>query len=180
MWDSSKAAAKTWHRLSALAAFATVLAGVSLSAQQPATPDAQQPQGQSEQVHTGVTSGLDTEARLEALLTDHQYFRIESELGEMAPEQAQFYRGILANRDNNPRDSIQLLAPLVEKVSASGNTEQEKLLRKALAEDYLRSGDMAKAARNYQSFAERMQGHLSPEEQDEIELPLKFSACSSK
>ena len=38
-------------------------AAIGLQSQQ-----AQQPQGQSEQVHTGVTSGLDTEARLEALL----------------------------------------------------------------------------------------------------------------
>ncbi len=135
----------------------------------------QQPQGQSEQVHTGVSSGLDSEARLESLLVDHQYFRIEAQLDQMAPEQAQFYRGVLANRDNNPKASIQLLAPLVDKVSASGNAEQEKLLRKALAEDYLRIGDMAKAAKAYQTFADRMQGHLSSDEQDEIELPLKLA-----
>jgi hypothetical protein len=142
-------------------------------------PDSSQHQGQSEQVHTGTTSGLDSESRLEALLNDHQFFRIEAQLGKMPAEQAQFYRGILANRDNDPQASIQLLAPLVDKVSASGNIAQEKLLRKALAEDYLRTGDMAKAAKAYQAFADRMQGHLSAEEQDEIEMPLKLAPLAA-
>jgi predicted aspartyl protease len=135
--------------------------------------------GQSEQVHTGVTSGLDTEARLESLLTDHQFLRIEAQLDQMPPEQAQFYKGILANRDNDAKTSIQLLAPLVDQVTASGNTAQEKLLRKALAEDYLRTGDMAKAAKAFQIFSDRMQGHLTAEEQDEIELPLKLAPLAA-
>jgi hypothetical protein len=154
-----------------------VLAVTSLPAQQP--PDAQQQTGQSEQVHTGVTSGLDTEARLEALLTDHQFFRIEAQMGQMTPEQAQFYRGILANRDNDPKASIELLSPLIDKISAGGNAEQEKLLRKALAEDYLRLGDMAKAAKAYQTLEDRMQAHLSLDEQNEIELPLKLAPLAA-
>lgn len=167
-------AAKSWRRGSVSAVCAIALAA-SLTAQQPPAPDPLQTPGQSEQVHTGVTSGLDTEARLEALLNDHQFFRIEAQLGQMAPEQSQFYRGILANRDNDPKRSIELLAPLIDTVSASGDTEQEKLLRKALAEDYLRTGDMADAAKAYQTLAQRMQGHLSAAEQDEIELPLKLT-----
>jgi predicted aspartyl protease len=130
-------------------------------------------------VHTGTTSGLDSEARLEALLGDHQFLHIESELPRMPPEQAQFYRGILANRENNPKASIQLLEPLLEKVAASGNTAQEKILRKALAEDYLRIGDMAKAARAYETLESRLGSHLSPEEQDEIELPLKLAPLAA-
>jgi predicted aspartyl protease len=130
-------------------------------------------------VHTGTTSGLDTDARLEALLTDHQFLRIQDQVAQMTPEQAQFYRGILANRDNDPKTSIQLLAPLVEKVAASGNIAQEKLIRKALAEDYLRTGDLAKAAAAYATFAGRMQGHLTPEELDEIELPLKLAPLAA-
>ena len=135
----------------------------------------QQPQLQGEQVHTGVTSGLDAEARFERLLADHQFLRIEAQLEQMPPEQAQFYRGILANRNNDAKASIELLAPLVDKVAASGNSAQEKLLRKALAEDYLRTGEMGKAAKAYAAYAARMQGHLTPEEQDEIELPLKLA-----
>ena len=174
MAHRGRSAAEIWRRWSSLAVCA--LAAASLSAQQP--PDTQQT-SQSEQVHTGTTSGLDSESRLEALLNDHQFFRIEAQLGQMPPEQAQFYRGILANRDNAPQASIQLLAPLVDKVSASGNIAQEKLLRKALAEDYLRTGDMAKAAKAYQMLEDRMQGHLSAEEQDEIEMPLKLAPLAA-
>jgi len=175
MAHRGRSAAENWRRWSGLAICALVV--TSLPAQQ--QPDAQQPTGQSEQVHTGVTSGLDTEARLEALLTDHQFFRIEAQLGEMKPEQAQFYRGILANRDNDPKASIELLAPLVDKISASGKPEQEKLLRKALAEDYLRLGDMARAAKAYQALEDRMQAHLSLDEQSEIELPLKLTPLAA-
>jgi predicted aspartyl protease len=64
-------------------------------------------------------------------------------------------------------------------VAASGNSAQEKLLRKALAEDYLRTGEMGKAANAYAAYAARMQGHLTPEEQDEIELPLKLAPLAA-
>jgi hypothetical protein len=139
-----------------------------------AAPQAPQTPGVGEQVHTGTTSGLDTDARLQNLLADHQFLRIESQLDRLPPDQAQFYRGILANRNNNLKQSVQLLEPLVDQVAASGNTGQEKLLRKALAEDYLRSGDLAKAAKAYQALDYRLQGKLSADEQDEIEMPLKL------
>jgi len=161
-----------------MAVCAIGLAAAALPAQQPPpVPDAQQ--GQSEQVHSGTTSGLDSEARLEALLGDHQFLHIESELPRMPPEQAQFYRGILANRENNPRASIQLLEPLVDKVAASGNAAEEKILRKTLAEDYLRAGEMTKAARAYETLESRLRDHLTPEEQDEIELPLKLAPLAA-
>lgn len=151
-----------------------LLAGASVPAlaQQPAPPPDSQQQG--EQVHTGVTSGLDADARLQNLLADHQFLRIESQLDQLTPEDAQFYRGILANRNNDLKGSILLLEPLVEKVTASGDTAHEKLLRKALAEDYLRIGDFAKAAKAYQTLETRLQAKLSPDEQDEIEMPLKL------
>ena len=126
------------------------------------------------QVHTGVSSGLDTEARLQNLLADHQFLRIEAQLDQMPPEQAQFYRGILANRSNDLKTSIDLLEPLLDKVAASGNLPEEKVLRKTLAEDYLRIGDWAKAAKAYQALETRMQGQLSADEQDELEMPVKL------
>ena len=155
---------------------------VPLAAQLPVLPAAQQPAvapqtqepGAGAQVHTGTASGLDAEARLENLLADHQYLRIAAQLEAMPPEQAQFYRGILANRSNDPGASIRLLEPLVDQVAASGDKPREKLLRKALAEDYLRSGDWAKAAKAYQTLDTRLQSVLSADEKDEIELPLKL------
>ncbi len=63
----------------------------------------QQP-GAGAQVRTGVASGYDTDARLANLLAEHQYARIESELPQLPPQQAQLYRGILANRNNDVKD----------------------------------------------------------------------------
>jgi hypothetical protein len=126
------------------------------------------------EVYTGTSSGLDAEARLRNLLADHQFLRLENQLGQLPPEEAQFYRGILANRKNDSKTSIELLEPLVEKVAASGDKEREKLLRLALAEDYLRSGDWTKASNAYQAMEERLKTQLSPDELNEIELPLKL------
>jgi hypothetical protein len=147
--------------------------------QQPPSPSQQQQPGAGAQVHTGTTSGLNAELRLQNLLADHQYFRLADELDQMPPEQAQFYRGILANRENDSKKSIELLEPLIDKVAASGNIAQEKLLRKALAEDYLREGDMVNAAKAYQALESRAGIKLSSDEQDEIEMPLKMLPLAS-
>lgn len=133
----------------------------------------QQP-GADAQLHTGTSSGLTTEARLQNLLADHQYLRIQEQLDQLPPDQAQFYRGILANRSNQLEQSVQFLEPLVGAVSASGDTVREKLLRMTLAEDYLRLGDWAKAAQAYQTLDDRLHGNLDSGEQDEIEMPLKM------
>jgi hypothetical protein len=134
---------------------------------------AQQP-GADAQLHTGTSSGLTTDARLQNLLADHQYLRIQEQLDRLPPDQAQFYRGILANRSNQLEQSVQMLEPLVGAVSASGDTVREKLLRMALAEDYLRLGDWAKAAQAYQTLDDRLHANLSSGELDEIEMPLKM------
>jgi hypothetical protein len=138
----------------------------------PSTPQ-QQPSA-SAQLETGTASGVNSDARLMNLLADHQYFRVEAELGQMLPDQAQFYRGILANRSNDLSASIALLAPLADQVAASGNVAHEKLLRMALAEDYLRLGDWAKAAQAYQTLDGRLHSTLSSDELDQIEMPLKM------
>lgn len=136
-------------------------------------PGRQQP-GAGAQLHTGTSSGLDTDARLENLLADHQYLRIQAQLDQLPPDQAQFYRGILANRSNQLEQSVQLLEPLIDKVTASGDPVREKLLRMSLAEDYLRLSDWVKAGQAYQTLDDRLHAKLSPGEQDEIEMPLKM------
>jgi hypothetical protein len=144
-------------------------------APQPQEPPAQAQQpGSGAQVRTGTSSGLDKDVRLENLLADHQYFRVADELDQLPAEQAQLYRGILANRENDTKKSIELLEPLVDKVAASGDAAHEKLLRKALAEDYLRQGDLGKAAKAYQTLETRLEGKLTGDEQDEIEMPVKM------
>jgi hypothetical protein len=132
------------------------------------------PQQSGAQVHTGVSSGLDTEARLQNLLADHQFLRIEAQLDQMPADEAEFYRGILANRRNDLKQSVALLEPLVDKVAAAGAPGREKLLRKALAEDYLRLGDWAKAAQAYRTLETHVGSQLTAEEQDELELPVKL------
>lgn len=144
------------------------------SAVQAVQPKAQQQPGQGAQLHTGTRSGLDADTRIQNLLADHQYFRVQAELSQLPPEQQQLYKGILANRSNDLKTSIQLLEPLLAEVTASGNTAHEKLLREALSEDYLREGDWAKAAQSYQMLESRLHAALSPDEQDEIEMPLKL------
>jgi hypothetical protein len=141
------------------------------SAKQPA--QGQEP-GTGAQVHTGTSSGLDSDVRLRNLLADHQFARLAAQLDSLPAADAQFYRGILANRSNDLAASIKLLEPLLEAVTASGDKAREKLLRKALAEDYLRSGDWAKAAPAYQTLDARLQDQLSADERDEIELPVKL------
>jgi hypothetical protein len=142
-------------------------------AAQPASPESQQP-GAGTQLQTGTSSGLTLDARIENLLADHQYSRVAAQLDQLPPQEAQLYRGVLANRANDLKQSVQLLEPLVDEVTASGDTAHEKLLRTALAEDYLRLGDWSKAAKAYQSLDTRLHAKLSPDEQDEIEMPLKM------
>ena len=125
-------------------------------------------------MHTGTSSGLTGDLRIENLLADHQFFRLQSELDELPPEQAQLYRGILANRNNDPKASIKLLEPLVDKIASSGDLVHEKLARKALAEDYMRDGDLSKAAKEYQSLEARLDSTLTADEKEEIEMPLKL------
>ncbi len=144
------------------------------SAQESEPSSAAQQPGAGAQLHTGTSSGLDTDARLQNLLADHQYLRIQAQLDQLPPDRAQFYRGILANRSNQLEKSVQLLEPLVDNVSVSGDIVREKLLRMTLAEDYLRLGDWTKAAQAYQTLDDRLHAKLSSGEQDEIEMPLKM------
>jgi len=164
------------QKLPALAyciALSLVLVPPRLTTQQSGS-GAQPQAGADGQLRTGTNSGLDVEARVQNLLADHEYIRVESELSQLPPEEAQVYRGILANRSNDLSRSIQILEPLVDKVSASGNTGREHLLRKALAEDYLRLGEWAKAAQAYQTLDSRLHDKITPDEQAEIEMPVKM------
>jgi hypothetical protein len=133
-------------------------------------------------VRTGSLIGGALVNRMLALVADHQFPVIEQMLKDdsggdassLTPEQKTLFRGVLANRENRPEESIRLLEPLVDTVAASGNLPEEKLVRKALAEDYMRAGHMARAAQAYQALSQRLGSSLSHEEQDEIEMPLKL------
>uniref|UniRef100_E6PZC7 Uncharacterized protein n=1 Tax=mine drainage metagenome TaxID=410659 RepID=E6PZC7_9ZZZZ len=149
-------------------------------------PDAQP--GEGAQVRTGAVIGndADTTQRVLNLISDHQFARLEAMLTDadsgkttLSDEQQKFVRGILDNRENKPQQSIQLLAPLVDQIARTGNLTEEKLARKALAEDYLRSGDLTHAAAAYQAYSVRLAETLTPDDKDEIEMPLKLLPLAS-
>ncbi len=143
-------------------------------AAQSGTSTPQQKPGPGADLSTGVESGYDMDARLANLLAEHQYARVEGELKQLPPQQAQLYRGILANRNNDVKKSIELLEPLVGPIIQSGKFIPQKLLRRTLGEDYMRDGDLAKAAAQYQALMSQLGDRLTSDELDEIELPAKL------
>ena len=163
----------------------------ALGAGIPALAQAQSPSGQqpgsSSQVQTGSVLGTGSNqsllSRIAALLSDHQYPEIErmtEDSGDagtsLTPQQKQMVRGVLANRENKPEESIKLLQPLLDELERSKTAQpaEEKLLRKALAEDYLRMGDFSQANQAYLDLEYRLAASMMPEERDEIELPIKL------
>jgi Aspartyl protease len=153
----------------------------------PAPQSDQKEPGTNTQVQTGSVLGTGSASlftRLAALFRDHQILEAEKLLedsdattaaeksGKLSPQQAQLYRGILANRENKPQDSIRLLEPLLASLKSTNNPPEEKLLRKTLAEDYLRAGELAKANQAYLEYEYRFGGSLTQDEKAEIELPV--------
>ena len=55
----------------------------------------------------------------------------------------------------------------MDQVSAGANPRRERVLRKSLAEDYLREGNWAKAAEAYETLEARLGSTMSSDEQDE-------------
>lgn len=149
----------------------------------PAPQPTQQP-GHSADVRTGSEFGtLTLLNRLERLLADHDFQEMQHLLDDsgddnhtsnLTPEQKQLFRGVLANRENKPEESIKLLQPLLEKLKSNQPTQEEKLLRKSLAEDYLRAGKWAEANQAYVEYEYRFAKSLTRDEQEEIELPIRL------
>ncbi len=149
-------------------------------------PSAQDQVGAGDQVRTGSVLGQANSptglSRIANLLQDHQYIALEALLNtpnadaSLTQPELDLYRGILNARQNNLATSIRLLQPLADSLGTPGQTAvapaNVKLLRRTLAEDYLRLGDLHKAAAGYAALAS--QTTLTPEEQDTLELPLKL------
>ena len=157
---------------------------------QPSSQDGQKPPtsepGAGAQVQTGSVLGTSAQSlfqRLAALFADHQFLDAEQMLNDqnaaeeahkLTPQQKQLYRGVLANRENQPEESVKLLEPLLAQIKSSEHPPEEKLLRKALAEDYLRLQDWPKANQAFLEYEFRFGGTMTPSERDDIELPLKL------
>ncbi len=147
---------------------------------QTGNPDAQEP---GLHVATGSVIGdeADQTQHMLNLIADLQFHHLEELLTNartgkirMQATDRQFLKGILANRENRPEESIRALAPLIDSIAASGNVTEEKLARQALAEDYLRSGNLAEAASAYAALDKRLHGRLTPDEMSDLEQPLKL------
>lgn len=145
-----------------------------VQAQTPAPAPAAPTPAQQAQVHTGTSSGVEADERLRGLLEDHQYLLLAKELEKLPAADRAFYQGLLLNRSNDSKKSAELLSSALDTVVASGNTSREKLLRRALGEDYLRMGDWKQAAAAYAALEERLAKQLTPDEQDDLELPVKL------
>ncbi len=151
--------------------------------QAPAKPTEQPSTQPGLHVATGSVIGDETSQtqRMLRLIEDLQFHHLEQMLEDahdgkdaLPAEQQQFLQGILANRKNHPEESIRALEPLIPSIAASGNVTEEKLARQALAEDYLRSGRLADAATAYKALESRIGKHLTQDEQDDLEQPLKL------
>jgi predicted aspartyl protease len=153
---------------------------------QPQAPPAQVQVGAGAQIRTGSVLGQANSStdlpRIETLLQDHQYIALEALLNtpnaesSLTQPELDLFRGVLNARQNNLATSIRLLQPLADSLGTPGQTAVApayvKFLRRTLAEDYLRLGDLHKAAAGYAALAS--QTTLTPEEQDTLELPLKL------
>lgn len=200
-WGHGKPATCRFYTLSRVL-FLLAVAVVTAHGQEPAKPapalpstplaqpdDAPAPQtpqqpGRSADVRTGSEFGtLSLLNRLERLLADHDFQQMQqllddasenSSASNITADQKQLFRGVLANRENKPEESIKLLQPLLDKLRGSQPTQEEKLLRKSLAEDYLRAGRWAEANQAYLEYEYRFAKSLTKDERDEIELPIKL------
>ncbi|HTJ29046.1 MAG TPA: retropepsin-like aspartic protease, partial [Acidobacteriaceae bacterium] len=171
------------ERLAICCVFASLAAGLPVKAQQAPAETSQQP-GAGSQVQTGSVLGAGNQSllsRIAALLNDHQYPEIErmvenADGGSLTTQQKQMVRGVLANRENKLEDSVKLLQPLVAELDRKKDAPpaEEKLLRKALAEDYLRLGDFAAANQAYLEMEYRLASSMTQEERDDIELEVKL------
>ncbi len=139
----------------------------------PAQADAQQP-GAGAQVHTGTSSGLEADDGCRTCWPTTSSSCWSRNWTNCRRNRPSSTGGILANRSNDLNNPSSCWSRWWTRWPPAATSAQEKLLRKALAEDYLRSGDWAKAAKAYQTLDARLQGQLSPDEQDEIEMPLKL------
>ncbi|HKV91672.1 MAG TPA: retropepsin-like aspartic protease [Candidatus Angelobacter sp.] len=103
--------------------------------------------------------------RLETLIQERKYLELERRLDEHhAPQDAGFFRGIMANRKNRVAESIKLLEPLVSKFAAQPPSWREQELLRTLADDYAKSFEYAKSADTFAALLKRYDKTLPPEQ----------------
>jgi predicted aspartyl protease len=99
----------------------------------------------------GATASAQTP--LADLLKNRQYFELRDAVSAERTANAStlFYRGIVANRFNQPADSIALL----QRYLSSGDVTNQREAYETLADDYLRTYQYSKAADTYKILIDR-------------------------
>jgi len=105
-------------------------------------------------------------AHLQSLVETRQYLNLESGLASTRLEvaDAALFRGILANRRNRLRDSIDLLTPLAAKLAAAPASWREKELLASLADDYSKTFEYARSEAMFSKLLQRYGASLTKRE----------------
>lgn len=105
-------------------------------------------------------------AQLQALVETRQYLSLESGIANTRLEvsDAAFFRGILANRRNRLRDSIDLLEPLAAKLAVAPASWREKELLASLADDYSKIFEYARSEATFAKLLQRYGAALTKRE----------------
>jgi hypothetical protein len=103
--------------------------------------------------------------RLETWVQQKDYLNLERSLDQnLPPADADFFRGIAANRKNRIAESIRLLQPLAAKLAAQPPTWREQELLRTLADDYSKNFDYGKSADTYAALLKRYENTLSEQQ----------------
>jgi Aspartyl protease len=130
-------------------------------------------------VITGANSSDQPIVSLAQLTADHDWLALENALRNSQDQDshdpdAEFYRGLLENREAHYRESIRILEPLLPGISASADRNREKLARLTLADDYFRTFAYKQAADAYAALQNCCATLLTAAEKNEVELPTQL------
>lgn len=105
-------------------------------------------------------------AQVQSLVETRQYLSLESGIANTRLEvaDAALFRGILANRRNRLRDSIDLLDPMAAKLAAAPASWREKELLATLADDYSKTFEYARAEATFSRLLQRYGASLTKRE----------------
>ena len=119
---------------------------------------------------------------LDRLFADRNYIELAAALhnsANLSPEQAAFYRGLLANRRNAAADSIINLEIALPALEAANDLAHLKVAYYILADDYSKTFRYADAASVYRKVERRFGASLPHQERQDVRDSLrKWEALS--
>jgi predicted aspartyl protease len=108
--------------------------------------------------------------RLYSVVRNREYNVLESSIfdSQLSADDAALFRGILANRKNRLRDSIQLLAPMAPVLATAPPSWREQELMTTLGDDYSKVFEYGKAEAMFAALLKRYGRSLSGHERRTI------------